>query len=208
MPCTLRIGLTGGIGSGKSTVAGLFQALRVPVIDADRVARELVEPGEPALAEVIAAFGPEVVQADGRLDRARLRTRVFADPQARARVEAILHPRIRARMAALAEGLSAPYCILCVPLLVEAGQLDLVDRVLVVDAPEAVQLERVCRRDGGTPALAQVILASQAPRAARLAAADDVIRNDGDLHALRREVTRLHEGYLRLAARGLRPAGG
>jgi dephospho-CoA kinase len=208
MPCQLRIGLTGGIGSGKSTVAGLFEALGVPVIDADRVAREVVEPGEPALEEVVAAFGPQVLQVDGTLDRRSLRDRVFADPRARARLEAILHPRIRAIMEARAGALSAPYCVLCVPLLVEAGQLDLVDRVLVVDAAEALQVERVCRRDGVSRDTALAMLRAQAPRAARLAVADDVVTNDGDLLALRRELERLHERYLRLAEGGLRPAGG
>ena len=207
MACHLRIGLTGGIGSGKSKVAEIFASLGVPVIDADLVAREVVEPGTPALAEVAAAFGPGVLGPDGRLDRARLRTRIFADDTARTRLEAILHPRIRARMEALARAADAEYCLLVIPLLVERGQRKLVDRVLVVDAPEPLQVERVCARDGVTPEAARAIIRTQAPRAVRLAAADDVVRNTGAEARLRREVEALHHRYRRLAQAGLRPEG-
>ena len=209
MACHLRIGLTGGIGSGKSTVAEIFASLGVPVIDADLVAREVVEPGTPALAEVAAAFGPGVLGPDGRLDRARLRTRIFADDTARTRLEAILHPRIRARMEALARAADADaeYCLLVIPLLVESGQRNLVDRVLVVDAPEPLQVERVCARDGVTPEAARAILRTQAARAERLAAADDVVRNTGAEARLRREVEALHHRYRRLAQASLRPEG-
>lgn len=207
MACHLRIGLTGGIGSGKSKVAEIFASLGVPVIDADLVAREVVEPGTPALAEVAAAFGPGVLGPDGRLDRARLRTRIFADDTARTRLEAILHPRIRARMEALARAADAEYCLLVIPLLVERGQRKLVDRVLVVDAPEPLQVERVCARDGVTPEAARAIIRTQAPRAVRLAAADDVVRNTGAEARLRREVEALHHRYRRLAQASLRPEG-
>ena len=207
MACHLRIGLTGGIGSGKSTVAEIFASLGVPVIDADLVAREVVEPGTPALAEVAAAFGPGVLGPDGRLDRARLRTRIFADDTARTRLEAILHPRIRARMEALARAADAEYCLLVIPLLVEHAQRNLVDRVLVVDAPEPLQVERVCARDGVTPEAARAIIRTQAPRAVRLAAADDVVRNTGAEARLRREVEALHHRYRRLAQASLRPVG-
>ena len=207
MACHLRIGLTGGIGAGKSTVAEIFASLGVPVFDADLVAREVVEPGAPALAEVVGAFGPGVLGPDGRLDRARLRTRIFADDTARARLEAILHPRIRARMEALARATDAEYCLLVIPLLVERGQRHLVDRVLVVDAPESLQVERVCARDGVTPEAARAILRTQAARAERLAVADDVVRNTGATARLRREVEALHHRYRRLAQAGLRPEG-
>jgi dephospho-CoA kinase len=201
MPCQVRVGLTGGIGSGKSTVANLFAELGVPIIDADRVAREVVEPGERALEEVVAAFGPGVLEPTGRLDRAALRARIFANEQDRTRLEAILHPRIRARMETLAEEASAPYCVLCIPLLVETRQLDLVDRVLVVDAPEELQVARVCARDGLAADSVQAILRAQAPREARLAAADDVVRNGGDVADLRRQVEALHRRYLALTGR-------
>ena len=207
MACHLRIGLTGGIGAGKSTVAEIFASLGVPVFDADLVAREVVEPGAPALAEVVGAFGPGVLGPDGRLDRARLRTRIFADDTARARLEAILHPRIRARMEALARATDAEYCLLVIPLLVERGQRHLVDRVLVVDAPESLQVERVCARDGVTPEAARAIRRPQAARAERLAVADDVVRNTGATARLRREVEALHPRYRRLAQAGLRPEG-
>lgn len=207
MACHLRIGLTGGIGAGKSTVAEIFASLGVPVFDADLVAREVVEPGAPALAEVVGAFGPGVLGPDGRLDRAHLRTRIFADDTARTRLEAILHPRIRARMEALARATDAEYCLLVIPLLVERGQRHLVDRVLVVDAPESLQVERVCARDGVTPEAARAILRTQAARAERLAAADDVVRNTGATARLRREVEALHHRYRRLAQASLRPEG-
>jgi dephospho-CoA kinase len=201
MPCRLRIGLTGGMGSGKSTVSRMFEDLGVPVIDADRLAREVVEPGEPALAEVIAAFGPGVAAADGRLDRAALRAIVFSDDGARARLESLLHPRIRERMESAARAVTAPYCILAIPLLVETRQRDLVDRVLVVDCPERLQVARVCAREQVDPATARAFLRAQATREARLAAADDVVPNDSTLETLRRRVDELHARYLDLARR-------
>jgi dephospho-CoA kinase len=208
MPCQLRIGLTGGIGSGKSTVAGLFAELGVPVVDADRVAREVVEPGEPALTAVVRAFGPGVLDSRGQLDRAALRTRVFADDDARTRLEAILHPRIRERMETRAAALSTPYCVLCVPLLLEARDVPRVDRVLVVDVPEALQVARVAARDALDASAVRAMIAAQAPRATRLAAADEVILNDGPRAALVPRVRALHELYLGLARARLRPAGG
>lgn len=205
MPCRLRIGLTGGIGAGKSTVGEVFASLGVPVFDADGVARELVAPGEPALAEVVAAFGASVLTRDGRLDRAGLRARIFADDAARARLEAILHPRVRARLDDLARAADAEYCVLVIPLLVETGQRDLVDRVLVVDVPPEVQVRRVLARDGGDAEAARAVLRAQASRAERLAAADDVIHNTGDRADLQREVEALDRRYRALANAGLRP---
>ena len=199
----LRIGLTGGIASGKSTVAERFAALGVPVIDTDLVAREVVEPGQPALAAVAGAFGPDLLGAGGRLDRTQLRARIFADPEARARLEAILHPRIRRATLAAMHAAGGPYQLIVVPLLFESGFDALVDRVLVIDCPEAVQRQRLVQRDGETPDRIERILAAQLPRDQRLARADDVLPNDGDLLALRAAVTALHHRYLDLAQAAL-----
>ena len=196
----LRIGLTGGIGSGKSTVAALFAARGVPVIDADIVARERVEPGQPALDEITAAFGRELLDEAGRLNRARLRDLVFADPARRERLEAILHPRIRAEMERRLADCSAPYALLVIPLLFEADQRDLVDRVLVVDLPENEQRTRVIARDALPAGQIDAILAAQASRKQRHDGADDLIDNSGDPAALERQVDTLHARYLRLAA--------
>lgn len=195
----LVIGLTGGIASGKSAASDEFEALGVPVIDADRLARELVEPGQPALAEIRRSFGPEVLTESGALDRVALRDRVFADPPARRRLEAILHPRIRTAMRGRLAELDAPYALLVIPLLVETGQQDLVDRILVIDAPEAQQRDRLAARDGSSTAEIDRILGAQTSRDRRLAAADDVIDNSGDRARLRRAVVELHHKYLALA---------
>lgn len=199
-PRTLVIGLTGGIGSGKSTVAEGFAALGVPVIDADLIAREVVEPGQPGLAAVVRAFGAGILGAGGRLDRKRLRERVFAEPAERRRLEALLHPLIRAEMRRRIAACTAPYCLLVVPLLLEGGQSDLVQRILVVDVPEALQVERVLQRDGDTPERVRAILSAQMPRDERLARADDIIANDRELTDLYAEIRRLHRYYLELAA--------
>ena len=199
-PRTLVIGLTGGIGSGKSTVAEGFAELGVPVIDADLIAREVVEPGQPGLAAVVRAFGVGILDEDGRLDRKRLRERVFAEPAERRRLEALLHPLIRAEMRRRIAACTAPYCLLVVPLLLESGQSDLVQRILVVDVPETIQVERVLQRDGDTPERARAILSAQMPRDERLARADDIIANDRELTELYAEIRRLHHYYLELAA--------
>lgn len=197
----LRVGLSGGIGSGKSTVADLFARHHVPVIDTDRIARDIVRPGEPALDQIVREFGKDVLDAGGNLDRARLRTRVFNDTDARLRLEAILHPRIRATVLSELSSLQAPYCLIVVPLLIETGFRELMDRVLVVDADEARQVERTTARDGVSVEAAHKILAAQAKREERLAQADDVIINNGTLEQLAREVERLHAQYLALSER-------
>jgi dephospho-CoA kinase len=194
----LRIGLTGGIASGKSTVAQQFLDLGVPVIDADEAARAVVAPGTPGLVAVIERFGPSVVAKNGELDRRALRDLIFSDPGSRHDLEAILHPLIRADMELRTESATGPYIVMSIPLLVEGGSRDRVDRILVVDVDERVQLKRLMARDGSSLAQAQAILASQASRPARLAAADDVLLNAGTVTDLRQAVDRLHEQYLRL----------
>ena len=199
----LLIGLTGGIGSGKSAVSRCFERLGVPVIDADRVAREVVEPGEPALAEIAATFGTDLLRDDGSLDRARLREHVFAQSEARQRLEAILHPRIRARMREQLGLLPAdsPYVVFVIPLLLETNQRDLVDRVLVVEAAEPVRIARVAGRDGVTEDQVRRIIAAQCSAADRAAGADDLMRNEGSESELAAKVAALHEKYLALARR-------
>jgi dephospho-CoA kinase len=202
MDRALVIALTGGIGSGKSRVAERFAELGVPVIDADILAREQVLPGTPGLKKIVSAFGPSMLTDSGRLDRARLRQRIFQDPSARKRLEAILHPRIRREMQRRVREANAPYVVLVIPLLLESNQTDLADRILVVDAPEALQLERVRRRDRQTTAQVHAALRSQCSRSERLAAADDVIVNDDTLEQLRRQTDELHQHYMSLTRNG------
>jgi dephospho-CoA kinase len=194
----LKIGLTGGIGSGKSAASDHFARLGAAVIDTDLLSRELVEPGQPALDEIVGTFGARVLAPDGRLDRTRLRDLVFRDPAARRRLEAILHPKIRELMLIRAAGVDAPYVVFVIPLLLETGQQGLVDRVLLIDVPEAVQRARVTARDGSDAAQIERIIASQTDRATRLAGADDVILNDGSIGDLRAAVENLHRRYLDL----------
>lgn len=194
------IALTGGVASGKNAVAQRFETLGVRVYDADVAAREAVAPGTPVLAEIEFVFGASVLNADGSLDRRAMRERVFADPEARKKLEAILHPRVRAWLRQRIAMDRGPYCLLAIPLLVENWpEYDWVDRVLVVDAPEALQLERLMRRDGIARATALRMLEAQATRAQRLALADDVIVNDGEAFALDGKVASLHARYLELA---------
>lgn len=192
----LVIGVTGGIGSGKTTVANLFSSLGVPVIDADELARQVVAPGQPAYEEILQHFGTTILSKSGELDRRRLRERIFSDSAKRDRLEAIVHPRVYAQMKHLLDCLETPYAIVVVPLLIESGARELVDRVLVVDSPEELQIERTHRRDGTTRAAVKKILAAQLDRSARLSAADDVIENDASLEALAKVVSRLHRQYL------------
>ena len=196
----LRIGLTGGIASGKSTVTQRFAELGVPVIDADVASRTVVEPGTPGLAQVVARFGAGVLHADGQLDRRALRDLIFKEASLRQALDAILHPLIRAEMEREAAQAKAPYVVMAIPLLVEGGNAGKrVDRVLVVDADETLQIQRLQARDGGSQEQARAILSSQASRAARLGQADDVILNSGTVAELRQAVDRLHEKYLQLA---------
>lgn len=196
----LRVGLTGGIGAGKSTVAAMFQDLGVPVVDADAAARRVVASGEPALAELVSAFGSGILDAAGRLDRRGLRDLVFREPGARRTLESILHPRIHDVMQAETRRLDQAYCLLSIPLLLESDQTDLVDRILVVDAPPDLQIRRTCDRDRTTAEQVRAIMDAQVDRQARRAAADDIIVNDADLDHLRLAVDELHAKYLRLAA--------
>jgi dephospho-CoA kinase len=197
----LLIALTGGIASGKSAVAEIFAKLGVAVLDTDQIARDVVEPGTPTLAKLIVEFGSDILDASGRLDRARMRERVFNDPAQRKRLEAITHPAIREELAARSAQAKGPYQIHVIPLLVEGGRRDLYDRVLVVDANEADQLKRLTARDRSTPQQAQQILAAQASREARLDAADDVIVNTGTMEDLQQFVQTLHRNYVLLAER-------
>ncbi len=199
----LKVALTGGIASGKSTVSRLFQALGAPVIDTDLIARELVEPGRPALERIVAHFGPGVIRRDGRLDRGALRTLIFEDPRQRQALEAILHPAIRREAETRLDRLDAPYVILVIPLLVESGGGWRQDRVLLVDVPESLQIQRLMRRDHCSRTEAQAALAAQATREQRQALADDLILNTGSERQLQEAVNELHRRYLALA-RGAR----
>ena len=191
----LRVGLTGGIASGKSTVADRFAALRAPVIDTDVIAREVVEPGQPALDEIRAAFGPDVIAADGSLDRRALRRVVFADAAQRRALEAILHPRIRAETLRQAEAADGPYQLIVVPLLADSPLRQAVDRVLVVDCSETTQIARLMQRDAESEDHARQMLAAQSSRATRLSIADDIISNDGNLEETLQQVDRLDAVY-------------
>lgn len=198
----LLVGLTGGIGSGKTTVADRFGALGVPLIDTDLIAHELTGPEGAAMPAIRDAFGARVVASDGRLDRAAMRALAFDDPAARKRLESILHPMIReATMRGIAAAAGSPYAIVVVPLLVESGTWrQWLDRVLVVDCPVELQISRVMKRSGLERAQVEAIVAAQAPREQRLAAADDVVENAGDAAALDPQVAVLHAKYLELAA--------
>jgi dephospho-CoA kinase len=196
-----RVGLTGGIASGKSTAAKFFGALGVPILDSDQIARDVVEPGQPPLERLVARFGASILTPDGHLDRPALRDIVFSDPKARADLEALTHPAIGAALEARSATAGGPYQILVIPLLVEKHLGSQVNRVLVVDCEEALQIRRLRARDGSTPKQAQAILDAQVSRSTRLKAADDVITNDADMSAVSAQVTALHARYLELAAR-------
>ena len=199
------VAITGGIGSGKTTVANQFAELGIEVVDADIIAREVVEPGTPALAAIAAHFGADVIAPDGRLDRRQLRERVFTDPQAKEWLNVLLHPLIRSEMQRQCAAARSPYCLLVVPLLVENRLTALANRVLVIDVDEATQIERTCRRDGVSREQAEAILAAQASRTERLAAADDVLDNqNGTPEAIKSRIFALHETYLVFASQQAR----
>jgi len=195
------VGLTGGVASGKSTVAEVFAELGAGVVDTDAVAREVVAQGEPGLAAVRAAFGEAIITETGTLDRAALRRVIFQDPAQRRRLETILHPLIRARTLARLELITAPYALVVVPLLLETGFKELVDRVLVVDCPRSSQLRRLRERDGVSQREAEAMLSAQVDSNTRLAAADDIVDNGGDLEVTRQRVRNLHQDYLAMASR-------
>jgi dephospho-CoA kinase len=194
-----RVGLTGGIASGKSTVAKFFAAVGVPIIDTDQVAREVVEPGQPPLERLVERFGRAILTTDGHLDRPKLRAIVFSDPKARADLEALTHPAIGNAVEAWSAAAGGPYQILIIPLLVEKNLASQVDRVLVVDCAEDLQIRRLQARDGSTVEQARAILNAQTSRTARLKSAHDVIQNEGDLSVVRDQVSALHARYLELS---------
>lgn len=193
------IGITGGIGSGKTAVTNLFAELGITIVDADICARMVVEPGQPALAAIAERFGPPMLLADGTLNRAAMRARVFSNPDDKLWLEQQTHPRIRDEIARQLKAATSPYVILVSPLLIEGNQHTFCDRILVVDAPEETQLQRTVARDSNDAEQVQRIIASQASRAQRLARADDVIENTGSLEQLREKVMALHQRYLALA---------
>ena len=195
----LVIGLTGGIGSGKSTVTKCFGSLGVPVIDADIITRKLVKPGRDALKEIEAHFGPDIIQTDGQLNRAWLRAQIFENPDERKILEGILHPRAKKYAKEIISKLKAPYCIFCVPLLLESGWVDMVQRVLVIDVPRELQIKRTMKRDGISKSQVETIINTQIDRDSRLAAADDLLTNMGGKASLLKQVKTLHNQYLKLA---------
>ena len=195
----LRIGLTGGIASGKSTVADLFAEHHAPIIDTDVIARQIVRPGEPALDEIRAAFGDDVLDAQGRLDRGLMREIVFSDTARREKLESILHPGIRDEAIRQSDSADGPYQIIVVPLLVGSPMQQFMDRILVVDCNEDTQIRRLLARDAENEDQARRMLSAQAGRQDRLAIADDVIANDSDLRNTRSQVDDLHSKYLMLA---------
>jgi len=196
------VALTGGIASGKGAVSERLEARGAALLDADRIARDLVRPGLPALAEIVDVFGAHALLSSGDLDRAGMRERIFADPVARSRLESILHPRVRAALRDGVRDCTATYCVLVIPLLTDVRQdYDFVDRVLVVDVSPSVQKHRLMLRDRCASEAASAMIAAQAPRAARLAIADDVIDNDGDRSMLDAPLARLHELYVQIGTR-------
>lgn len=195
----LRIGLTGGIGSGKTTACNLFKGMGVPVIDADQVTRDLTSPGKPALDAIARTFGRELIKDDGGLDRDRMRKIIFNDADARRKLESILHPLVYAEIERLTGEVDADYCIVSIPLLLETGNADQFDRVLVIDVPEDIQRERATRRDNTDPMEIQSIIDSQISRSERLKLADDIVRNNGDIASLEKQINQIHEKYTELA---------
>ena len=195
----LTVGLTGGIGCGKSTAAAIFAQLGVPVLDADQIARDLVAPGQPALQAIKQTFGADILNADGTLNRPRLRECVFSDRAQKLKLEAILHPLIYNTLRIESAKLTASYSIVCIPLLFETGVTDFIDRIVVVDCPEASQIARVKQRDQLSDETIQAIIASQASRAYRIAHANDVLDNSGSYGKLAEQIKKLHNLYISLS---------
>jgi len=195
----LKIGLTGGIGSGKSTVAKYFSDLDTSIIDADIIAQQLVEPGKPALKSIVNHFGEKILLPSGVLDRNQLRETIFTDPKQKKNLEAILHPLVYSEIESQIEQLSSPYCIISIPLLIETGMEHFVDRILVIDCPVEVQFNRVKKRDLLSDARINSIIGSQATREQRLLAANDIIDNSNNTQALAEQVKKLHNLYISLA---------
>lgn len=195
----LKVALTGGIGSGKSAASSKFEKLGIEVIDADIISHDLVEPGQPALRKITNTFGREMLLADGRLDRKRLRNTIFANPQARRQLEGILHPLIYQKMHQRLEQVESPYAVMVIPLLTESKENYEIDRILLIDVPESVQAQRVIHRDNCSHDEFEQILASQASREERLRTADDIILNDGTLEQLHLSVEEQHQQYLAMS---------
>lgn len=191
----LRIGLTGGIGSGKSTACEIFSELKVPVIDADVIAVKAVKPGMPALQSIIDEFGVKIITKDGYLNRKELRDRIFKNESDRRKLESILHPVIYKEIARQTKGINSSYCIISIPLLLETGALDIIDRILIIDASRELQLSRASVRDNASLNDIEGIIQAQIPRNVRLATADDIINNEGDIENLRKQIYDLHEFY-------------
>ena len=197
----IKVGLTGGIGSGKSLACEVFAALDVPIIDADKISRELTTPASPCLTAIREAFGDEIIDVGGALRRDKLRHIVFSDDTCRRRLEDILHPVVREKMQSAAAALDASYCVMSVPLLVESSMMDMVDTIVVLDCPQSIQIERVAKRSGWNRAMALAVIEKQGSRKERLAAADIVIDNSGDQAALKNQINSLHATFINQAAR-------
>ena len=195
----LRVGLTGGIGSGKSTVKDCFDQLGVPTIDADEISHRITTPGQAAFNEVVALFGKECLDEAGNLNRQRLRELIFSVPALKKKLEAIIHPRVRDDIRTFTDRVDYPYCVICIPLLLETGGQSAMDRVLVVDAPENVQVERVARRDNAKEDQTRSIIMAQISRSERLRCAHDIIVNDGSINELKIQVGKLHNKYIELS---------
>lgn len=198
-PNVFTVVLTGGIASGKTAVSDCFSRMGVPVIDTDRIARQVVEPGQPALKLISELFGPDYLDTGGRLDRRKMREAIFSNPAMKSRLEGILHPRIAEKVIEQVSEVEAPYCLLVIPLYAESRAYDWINRVLVVDVSEEIQLERVMARDQISREQAQSILDAQSTRQQRIALADDIIDNSGDLNELEAKVKNLHEYYISFA---------
>lgn len=196
-----KVGLTGGIGSGKTVVAAMFAGHGIPVIDADAIVRDLTAPGKPVLQEISKAFGNDILDSSGRLNRDKLRNLVFADETSRHKLESILHPLVYETMEGMIRQITSGYCILSIPLLLETGAESRVDTILVVDAPLDLQIERVSKRDGLSRDQVQAVIAAQMSRKDRLKGADDVILNNGNLPKLAARVNQLHVKYSKLSGK-------